>query len=133
MTSSSAPGVRLRVITPSLLARDLKETVRFYVDDLGFTLESAWPEEDPIFCILDHGDAHLMFGTESWDGHEAPTLSGQLHIDLDGGVQALFERLAGRHRDPCLVERLSDELVPGQQIRPAEQVGPVVDRSTRER
>ena len=89
-------ALKLRVITPTLLVRDLEASLRFYVDELGFTVESTWPEDDPTFCILDHGPTHLMLGTEPFDSVEAPVMTGQLHIDVEGGVAELHERLAGR-------------------------------------
>lgn len=40
-----------------LQARDIRETIAFYRDVLGFTVDSTWgPEDDPDGCILDHGD-----------------------------------------------------------------------------
>ena len=86
-----------KVITPALKATDLRRTIDFY-SRLGFDVESTWPEDDPTFCILDNGPTHLMFFTEDMEpGEGSPKLTGQLHIDLDDGVQQLFERLKDEH------------------------------------
>lgn len=40
-----------------LQARDIRETIAFYTDVLGFTLDTIWgPDETPEGCILDHGE-----------------------------------------------------------------------------
>ena len=85
---------RLKVITPALRCRDLESTIAFYTEWLGFVVESMWPADEPTFCILDNGPVHLMFHTEAYEGaSEAPLMTGQLHIDMEGGVLALHERL----------------------------------------
>ena len=61
-------------------------------------VESLRPEEHPTFCILDNGPTHLMFYTDDMEpGEGTPKLTGQLHIDLEGGVRELYEELKDRH------------------------------------
>ena len=85
-------------ITPALKVVDLDETIAFYTGHLGFAVDSLWPKDAPTFCILDHGPTHLMFHTEPYEAAEGPPLmTGQLHIDLEGGVMELFENLKDHH------------------------------------
>ena len=39
--------MRLNDVTPMLQARSLEETVDFYTQSLGFSLEGTWPAEGP--------------------------------------------------------------------------------------
>ena len=74
-------------LAPMLLARDLTETIAFYTDGLGFTLESTM-EDPPTWCSLRRDGVNLMF---VWDAphehapgeehdHPGPSLSGVLYI-----------------------------------------------------
>lgn len=48
-----------------LQAKNIPETIAFYRDVLGFTVDTTWgPDDDPEGCILDHGDVHLLFHRE---------------------------------------------------------------------
>lgn len=65
-----------------LQARDIRETITFYTDVLGFTVDAIWgPEENPEGCILDHGDVHLLFHR---DGDGEPTMTGVVVINVEG-------------------------------------------------
>lgn len=85
-------GPRLRCVTPALETRDLPRTIAFYRDVLGFTVHLLWPETNPTFCILDHGDVHLSFYVDEHGGEGEPIMTGQLRIDAVG-VMAVFERV----------------------------------------
>ena len=82
-------------VTPFLKTNDLARTIRFYVDLLGFVVDSQWPADNPTDCILDNGQVHLAFGTDPQNRYPAPALSGQLWIDVDN-VLALHARLVGK-------------------------------------
>lgn len=69
--------------TPDLFTTRLEETIAFYTKVLGFTVETLWPEEGPSLCILDRGQASVMFHTDRWDGEEESQLTGQIRIDVD--------------------------------------------------
>lgn len=84
---------RLRCITPALATRDLRGTIAFYREVLGFVVDTLWPEEDPTFCILDHGPVHLSFFAA--EGPADPAMSGQLRIDAEG-VMDIFGRAKSR-------------------------------------
>lgn len=90
MSANGAP--RLRCITPALATTDLRATIAFYRDRLGFTIDTLWPEEDPTFCILDQGDVHLSFYMDRHGGEAAPGMTGQLRIDGER-IMEIFERV----------------------------------------
>jgi len=83
--------IAFRGITPFLKTTSLDQTSRFYVDLLGFSVDSTWSDG----CILDNGQVHLAFGTDPHGWYSAPGLSGQLWIDVDD-VMALHEKLVGK-------------------------------------
>lgn len=82
-------------VTPFLKTTDLTKTMAFYVDVLGFVVDSQWPADNPTNCILDNGHVHFAFGTDPLHRYPAPGLSGQLWIDVDD-VMALHEGLVGK-------------------------------------
>jgi catechol 2,3-dioxygenase-like lactoylglutathione lyase family enzyme len=87
--------IAFRGITPFLKTKDLAQTIRFYVDLLGFVVDSQWPADNPTNCVLDNGHVHLAFGTDPQNWYPAPGLSGQLWIDVDD-VMALHARVVGK-------------------------------------
>ena len=88
-------AIRFKGVTPFLKTNDLARTIRFYVNLLGFVVDSQWPADNPTDCILDNGHVHLAFGTDPQNRYPAPALSGQLWIDVDN-VLALHARLVGK-------------------------------------
>ena len=76
-------AIVFRGVTPFLKTDDLAQTIRFYVDLLGFVVDSKWPVDNPTDCILDNGEVHLAFGTDPQNWYSSPGLSGQLWIDVD--------------------------------------------------
>ena len=88
-------AIAFRGVTPFLKTTDLAKTITFYVNLLGFVVDSQWPTENPTNCILDNGHVHVAFGTDPQNWYPAPGLSGQLWIDVDD-VMALHERLVGK-------------------------------------
>lgn len=88
----SKTAVAFKGITPFLKTTNLQETIRFYVDLLGFVVETQWPAGNPTDCILDNGQVHIAFGTDPQNWYAAPGLSGQLWIEVDD-VLSLHSRL----------------------------------------
>jgi catechol 2,3-dioxygenase-like lactoylglutathione lyase family enzyme len=88
-------AIAFRDVTPFLKTKDLAQTIEFYVDLLGFVVDSQWPADNPTNCILDNGQVHLAFGTDPQNWYAAPGLSGQLWIDVDN-VLALHASLVGK-------------------------------------
>ena len=71
-----------RRVVPSLLARDVRETIDFYQDVLGFTLTGKWPDEvDPKWVELSRDDVALQFFAEAPVGiPKEPIMSGTLYL-----------------------------------------------------
>ena len=88
-------AIAFKSITPFLKTKDLAQTIRFYVDLLGFVVDSKWPADNPTDCILDNGHVHLAFSTDPQNWYGSPGLSGQLWIDIDD-VLALHASLVGK-------------------------------------
>lgn len=75
-----------RAIVPCLGTRDLRATVAFYTEHLGFTTRLLHPPERPTLAILDAPGADggscatLMFDASLWPGD--PAMTGQLVLDF---------------------------------------------------
>ena len=81
-----------RPVQPMLHAASLDETIRFYVDVLGFTVEATWPEREPTWCALVNGPARLMFTNDPSEGALEPALTGSIYLypaDVDAVAAAL--------------------------------------------
>ncbi len=88
-------AISFKGVTPFLKTTNLGQTIEFYVNLLGFVVDSQWPAHNPTDCILDNGHVHLAFGTDPQNWYPAPCLSGQLWIDVDD-VMALHASLVGK-------------------------------------
>ena len=75
---------------PMLRARDLRETIDFYTNVLGFTVDGTFPEDAPTWCSMHSGNARMMW-TSLPDG-EAPAFNGRIYMYPDD-VGAVWERL----------------------------------------
>jgi catechol 2,3-dioxygenase-like lactoylglutathione lyase family enzyme len=84
---------RLNKLTPMLQTPNVRATVAFYTEMLGFKLEVLWPAESPSWCRLAHGDIQVMFMTNEHYG--APAMTGTLYIETDE-VMAIHRSLEGR-------------------------------------
>jgi uncharacterized glyoxalase superfamily protein PhnB len=51
----------LQRLTPMLSVADLKRTMAFYCDDLGFRCTGTFEDPEPVWCHLERDDVHLMF------------------------------------------------------------------------
>lgn len=104
----------LEKLTPNLIVEDVRSSVDWYVDALGFELAVAVPEgtEDHVFSLegeerplgfamLQHGDVELMLMSPGAVESDLPGFrpgSGDrvgLYFDVDD-VEALHERLRER-------------------------------------
>ena len=79
-------------VTPCLKTRDLAATVDFYVNVLGFVVDTVHPSETPTLCILDHETVHLAFVTDPQNWYQEPRLAGQLWIGVTD-VMAMHARV----------------------------------------
>ena len=53
--------MRLQRHTPMLSVADLRRTIAFYCDELGFRCAQSFGEPDPVWCYLKRDDVDLMF------------------------------------------------------------------------
>jgi catechol 2,3-dioxygenase-like lactoylglutathione lyase family enzyme len=97
--------MRLTHLAPLLGVRDVKASIAFYTEVLGFTLKGTYgPDPDhPGWCYLDRDGVGLMcnayephdHGDDEEHDHEhpaAPVLTGSLYFYVDD-VDALYEAL----------------------------------------
>ena len=50
----------LTYIMPCFIIADLKISVAFYVDKLGFTIQHIGPDDDPYWCIVGRDEISIM-------------------------------------------------------------------------
>jgi len=91
--TENMPG-RIRGITPIIEVLDLKESIEFYSQKLGFELEGVYPETgDPCWASLAHGDTHLMMSIRNARSPaENPIFTGTFYFypdDVDAAWEAL--------------------------------------------
>lgn len=53
-------GGKLRGVSPCFIVKDLRESVSYYVDRLGFELEYEGPEGGPFFAMVTRDDVTFM-------------------------------------------------------------------------
>ena len=86
-------------IVPSLLVADMRRTLEFYVEKLGFTQTGFYPiESDPEWTEVRRDDVAIHFYTEPLHGTKiAPTFSGTVYFYPES-VAALAEELRDKVR-----------------------------------
>ncbi len=77
LETKTEPSVKQAV--PFFGVSDIEESVRYYVDGLGFVMTRQWVDEGKLrWCWLQHGDAALML-QEFWkEGPHANVPAGKL-------------------------------------------------------
>lgn len=95
LAQPGARPARLTGLAPMLNTADIRATITFYTEQLGFLLDGCWPDDAPCWCSLRRGDVHLMF-TDHPHLRPAPSrMTGRLYVYVDD-VLALHERVRGR-------------------------------------
>lgn len=81
-------------VIPSLFAPDLLQTVRFYVDSLGFRQTGSYKEEDgsEVWAEVALGESRIWFFSNALDKQPGPTFSGLIYVFVDD-VDAVAKRL----------------------------------------
>lgn len=78
-------------ISPTLYTRELRATIAFYVDALGFELEGH--DEHEGWAAVKHGDVRMMFSLPN--AHvpfEKPTFTGSIYLSTDS-VDAIWRKV----------------------------------------
>lgn len=95
-----------RSLRPMMMVRNLKESVGFYTDVLGFTVNGTFPEgDDPLWASLSSGNASLMLNFvgephahvagEEPHSHE-PEFNGVLYVDVTGSLEDVHARVEAK-------------------------------------
>jgi len=88
------------VISPTLAVRNMKETIEFYRDSLGFKLGIAFPDAtNPEYADLSMDEMVLMFTpVENLGiGSEEKLGTGvNLYMNIDGDIDEYYQRLKKR-------------------------------------
>jgi uncharacterized glyoxalase superfamily protein PhnB len=88
-------------LTPNLVVANVERSLAFYVDTLGFSRGMAVPDASPfVFASVTSGAVEIFFNDASAAIKEYPAFAGRpigatgtLFIEMDGGVDALHDRL----------------------------------------
>lgn len=60
-------SLRLRAIAPSLTVNDIQESLKFYVDVVGFTVFELWKHDGEVLgADLIAGTSHLLIGQDDF-------------------------------------------------------------------
>lgn len=60
-------SLRLRSVSPALTVNDLRVSIAWYRDIVGFTVEQEWEHEGQLMGVsLVAGSAHLMLAQDDW-------------------------------------------------------------------
>lgn len=84
-------------LLPCLLVADMRQTLDFYVDVLGFTQTGYWPiESDPVRTEVRRDGVAIVFYTESSRGlGDTPAQSGLLYV-FPESIDSLAGELRGK-------------------------------------
>ena len=67
-----ATAPRLRQAVPFFAVSDMKSSLRFYEDGLGFRIERRWMVEEELrWCLLDRDGVSLMLQRFLTEGHDS--------------------------------------------------------------
>jgi uncharacterized glyoxalase superfamily protein PhnB len=77
-------------LQPLIQVRNLRESVAFYTDLLGFKIQGMFPEDEPTWAGLYSGNARIMLST--FDGVTEPALTGTIYLYPDD-LDTAWERL----------------------------------------
>ena len=95
------PDANVKQSVPFFGVKNIDESVRFYVDGLGFKMTVTWvPDGKLRGCWLQHGGAAVML-QEFWnDGHHDPAPTGKLGLGVS--VYFICENALAFYREASL-------------------------------
>lgn len=84
-------------VLPCLLTTDMRRTLEFYVEALGFIQTGYYPiESDPVRTEVRRDGVAIVFFTEAYHGvGDVPSFSGMLYF-FAADVDALTQELDGK-------------------------------------
>jgi catechol 2,3-dioxygenase-like lactoylglutathione lyase family enzyme len=72
MTQETHPESNVKEAVPFFAVANIEESVRYYVDGLGFKMTKKWIDEGKLrWCWLEHGNAALMLQEFRREGKDA--------------------------------------------------------------
>jgi uncharacterized glyoxalase superfamily protein PhnB len=104
----------MKKLTPNLMVRDVRDTVEFYRNTLGFTLIMAVPETQDgiltdlpdgmqiVYALMKNGGAEIMFQSEKSLREDVPALVGtqlgasiSLYMEVEK-IDGLYRKLQSK-------------------------------------
>jgi uncharacterized glyoxalase superfamily protein PhnB len=93
----------LKKLTPNFMVEDVRKTIGFYQDVLGFEVLTTVEDEDEIgFAIMHRDQIEIMFQSRKSLSENVPALTGSaigasqtLYIEVTG-IDQLYEQLRGK-------------------------------------
>ena len=92
----------MRQVVPFFAVSDMAQSVRFYVDGLGFRMTNQWMKDGKLrWCWLEHGGAALMIQEFPTEGHDSYVPSGKRGEGVSlcficEDAKAYYDEIAGR-------------------------------------
>jgi len=78
-TTETKAGANVKQAVPFFMVADIEESVRYYVDGLGFAMTNQWTPEDKLqWCWLQRGGAALMLQEFRKEGHDSWVPKGKV-------------------------------------------------------
>jgi uncharacterized glyoxalase superfamily protein PhnB len=89
--------MKLNNLRPMMEAADLRQTIEFYTELLGFKLGALYPDrENPCWAALYRDEVEIMFTERSAHSTvEKPLMTGSLYFNPDN-VDEVWEQLKDR-------------------------------------
>jgi len=94
--------MKIKKITIELMVDDMKKTIDFYQEILGFQVTVSVPEENPFFVIINHESIELMLYQRDQFGKEIPkfkkmSVGGSIALYLEvENIKSLFDCMKGK-------------------------------------
>ena len=87
-------------LIPLLTTPDLATTRAFYENVLGFRTIALFPQDEPTWCHLEAGDAHVMFAYDEPHDHadgvthrHDPAMTGMLYLYPFEDIATFYDRV----------------------------------------
>ena len=83
MSSDPRTETNVKQAVPFFAVSNIEESVRYYVDGLGFEMTIKWIDEGKLrWCWLELGDAALMLQEFRKEGHDSWVPEGKLGVGV---------------------------------------------------
>lgn len=83
MESQAKTETNVQQAVPFFNVKNIEESIRFYIDGLGFEMTYRWIDEGKLrWCWLKHGGAALMLQEYRTEGHDSWTPEGKVGIGV---------------------------------------------------